>query len=61
MRYTIKKATEWGAGTGPNGTGKCAKVTGWYVVEGSRKVRAFTGPDAEAKAWTWAKFCEDHL
>lgn len=56
--YTTKSAQEWGNGIGPNGTGRRAKVSGFYVVnpEG-RNCRAFTGKDAETKATEWAKFC----
>lgn len=59
--YTIKAATEWGAGKGPNGTGKRAKVTGWYVVRDGRNIRAFTGPNAEKQATKWAAFCNENF
>ncbi len=32
-RYTIEAATEWGIGTGWNGTGRREKVSGFYVVD----------------------------
>ena len=60
MTYTTQQATEYGNGIGPNGTGKRQKVTGWYVLNGERRIRAFTGKDAEQKAADWAKFCEEH-
>jgi hypothetical protein len=62
-RYTVESATEWGIGRGPNGTGKSERVSGFYVVRVSTKkrIRAFTGKDAETKANEWAKFCEEHF
>jgi hypothetical protein len=62
MSYKIEGSTEWGAGIGPNGTGKRKMVCGFYVVspEG-RKVRAFTGMNAEADAGKWAAFCNENL
>jgi hypothetical protein len=62
-RYTIEAATEYGAGRGPNGTGRRAKVSGFYVVDtkSNRRCRAFTGKDAEQKATAWAAYCEEHL
>ena len=62
MKFTVEASTEWGAGIGPNGTGKRAKVSGFYVVnQDGRKVRAFTGKNAESQANDWAKFCEEHF
>lgn len=61
MTYTVQAATEYTAGTGVNGYGKRAKVSGFYVMKGDRKVRAFTGKDAEQKAIEWAKFCTENL
>ena len=61
-QYTTEAATEWTAGTGVNGYGKRAKVSGFYVVDPSgRRCRAFTGRDAEIKAAAWAKFCTENL
>lgn len=60
MSYTIEAASEWGNGIGPNGTGRRAKVTGFYVISPrGRKVRAFTGPQAEAQAKAWAVRCDE--
>jgi hypothetical protein len=62
MAYTIEAATEYGPGGGVNGTGRRVKVSGFFVVgPDGRKVRAFTGKDAEQKAAEWAKFCEEHF
>ncbi len=61
MAYTIQPATEFTAGTGANGYGKRAKISGFYVVQGDRRVRAFTGKDAEQKAAEWAKFCNENF
>ncbi len=62
MAYTIQAATEYGPGGGVNGYGKRVKVTGFYVVDANgRRVRAFTGKDAEKKATDWAKFCEENF
>lgn len=59
-QYTIEAATEWGIGTGVNGTGKRAKVSGFYVVSPrGRKVRAFTGPKAQEQAAQWATKCDE--
>lgn len=59
--YTTEAATEYGIGTGPNGIGRRAKVSGWYVVNNGRRTRAFTGKDAETKAKSWAIFCNENL
>lgn len=61
-KYTTKSATEYGNGIGPNGMGRRAKVSGFYVVspEG-RNARAFTGKDAEQKASEWAAYCNENL
>lgn len=50
MRYTVKAATEYGIGGGVNGTGKRPMIRGFYVVEGSRRVRAFA--QGSAQKWT---------
>lgn len=61
-QYTIKAATEYGNGIGPNGTGRRAKVSGFYVVSpAGRNVRAFTGKDAEMNARNWADFCTENF
>lgn len=58
--YTTTAATEIGTGQGVNGTGKRAKVSGFFVVNPQgRRCRAFTGKDAEAQAEAWAKFCNE--
>ena len=59
-QYTIKAATEWGIGIGPNGTGRRRKISGFYVIspEG-RRVRAFIGKNAEDDAKTWAIKCDE--
>jgi hypothetical protein len=60
--YTTQKSTEYGTGMGVNGTGKRAKIEGWYVISPSgRKARAFTGNEAEAKANKWAEFCNENF
>jgi hypothetical protein len=61
MNFSIKAATEWGIGGGANGTGRREKVTGYYVIapQSGRKVRAFTGPKAEAQAKEWALKCDE--
>jgi hypothetical protein len=61
MAYTTQAAIEFTAGTGVNGTGKQSKISGFYVMRGTRRVRAFTGKDAEQKATEWAKFCNENL
>ncbi len=62
MTYTTEAATEWGGGRGPNGMGKRVKVSGFYVIcPKGRRVRAFTGKDAEQKATDWAKFCTENF
>jgi hypothetical protein len=61
MTYTVEAANEWTAGTGVNGYGKRAKISGFYVMKGDRKVRAFTGKNAEREAIAWAKFCTENL
>lgn len=62
MNHTVEAATEYGAGIGPNGTGKRAKVSGYYVVNShGRRIRAFTGKDAQQKANDWAKHCDEHF
>lgn len=64
-QHTIAPATEWGIGQGVNGTGKRAKVSGFYVVNhAGRRVRAFTGKNAETDARNWAAHlteCTDDL
>ena len=61
MNFSIKAATEWGIGRGPNGTGRHEKVTGYYVIapQSGRKVRAFTGKNAETQAREWALKCDE--
>jgi hypothetical protein len=61
MNYTIQAATEYGIGTGPNGTGKRAKVSGFYVISPrGRRIRAFTGgKNAETQAKEWALRCDE--
>jgi len=60
--YTIEASTEWGAGIGPNGTGKRAKVSGFYVVSpDGRKARAFKGANAEKQAAEWASHLNETL
>jgi hypothetical protein len=61
MNFTIQAATEYGIGYGPNGTGKRAKVSGFYVIapQSGRRVRAFTGKNAEAQAKEWAIRCDE--
>jgi hypothetical protein len=61
MNFTIQAATEWGIGRGPNGTGRREKVSGYYVIapKSGRKVRAFTGKNAEAQAKEWAQKCDE--
>lgn len=62
MAYTIEAATEYGPGGSVNGYGKRVVVSGFYVVNSSgRRVRAFTGRDAEQKALEWARFCEENF
>lgn len=61
-QYTIKKATEYGIGGSVNGTGRRPKITGFYVLNRQgRRVRAFTGPECESKAQTWADFCNENF
>ncbi len=62
-RYTIESAKEWGLGRGPNGTGKRERITGFYVVRLStgKRIRAFTGKNAEQDAAKWAEYCEEHF
>jgi hypothetical protein len=62
-RYTVESATEWGLGRGPNGTGRREKVSGFYVVRLStgKRIRAFTGKNAEQQAHDWAKYCAEHF
>ncbi len=61
--YTTEAASEWGNGTGANGTGRRARVAGFYVVDGrsGRRVNCFTGPNAEAQATKWASRLEEAL
>lgn len=60
--YSIKAGTEWSIGQGVNGTGRRAKITGFYVLDpNGRSVNAFSGKDAEQKATDWAKFCNEKL
>lgn len=61
--YTTEAASEWGIGTGANGTGRRARVTGFYVVDSrsGRKVNCFTGPNAETQAAKWATRLEEAL
>jgi hypothetical protein len=61
MNFTIKAATEWGIGYGPNGTGKRARIIGFYVIapKSRRRVRAFTGKNAEVQATEWARKCDE--
>jgi hypothetical protein len=61
MNFTIQAATEWGVGQSVNGTGRRAKVSGFYVIspQSLRRVRAFTGKNAEAEARRWAKKCDE--
>lgn len=60
MNFTIQAATEYGIGLGPNGTGKRAKVTGFYVISPrGRRTRAFTGKNAETQAKEWALRCDE--
>ena len=60
--YTVEASTEFGAGTGVNGYGKRAKVTGFYVVNrNGRRCRAFTGKDAEQKAKNWASYLTENM
>ena len=62
MTYTIEAATEWSIGQSVNGTGKRQKIHGFFVVNPQgRRVRAFTGKDAQQKATEWAKICTEHL
>jgi hypothetical protein len=62
MTYTIEAAAEYGPGASVNGTGRRVKVSGFFVVDGNgRRVRAFTGKDAEKKAQEWAEFCTENL
>lgn len=62
MRYTVEAATEWGIGGGVNGTGRRTKISGFYVVnQHGRRIRAFTGKEAEQKAREWAAFCEENF
>ena len=58
LTYAIQAATEYGIGRGPNGTGRRAKVSGFYVISpGGRRIHAFTGKNAETKAKEWAAQC----
>ena len=60
MAFTIQAATEYGIGCGPNGTGRRAKISGFYVVSPrGRRVRAFTGKCAEVQAREWAIKCDE--
>jgi hypothetical protein len=61
MNFTIRAATEYGIGGGVNGLGRRQKVSGFYVIapQSGRKVRAFTGKNAEAQAKEWALKCDE--
>ena len=61
VNFTIQAATEYGIGRGPNGTGRREKVSGFYVLapKSGRRVRAFTGKNAEAQAKEWALRCDE--
>lgn len=62
QNHTIRAATEWGSGMGPNGTGRREKVSGFYVIDrAGRKIRAFVGKGAEVEASAWAKHCDEHF
>lgn len=61
-KYTIEAATEYGPGASVNGAGRRVKVTGYFVLDrNGRRVRPFTGKDAQAKATAWAAYCNEHL
>lgn len=61
--FTTNAASEWGVGIGVNGTGRRARVHGFYVVDTrtSRAVRAFTGSDAAVQAAAWAERLDEML
>lgn len=61
MNFKIQAASEYGIGRGPNGTGRREKISGYYVIapKSGRKVRAFTGKDAEVRAKEWALKCDE--
>jgi hypothetical protein len=64
MRYAVEAAKEWGAGTGPNGYGKRAKVSGAYTIEVAtgRRVRAFTDREGGIEAaQKWATYLEERM
>ena len=71
MTYSIEAATEYGAGIGPNGTGRRSKVQGFYVVDQTgRRCRAFSAPNAKpasidelakAKAAEWAEVLNQRM
>lgn len=61
--FTTKAASEWGIGTGVNGTGRRERVHGFYVIDtrDNRAVHAFTGPKAEQESTDWASRLEGML
>ena len=61
MHFTIQAATEYGIGGGVNGYGKRQKISGFYVIapQSGRRVRAFTGKNAEMQAKEWAVKCDE--
>jgi hypothetical protein len=63
MIFATQAAKEWSIGQGANGTGRREIVRGFFVVDtrSGRKVRAFTGKNAEAEAANWATQLEGML
>jgi hypothetical protein len=61
--FTTKAASEWGVGTGVNGTGRRVRVHGFYVIDtrNNKAVRAFTGSQAGEQAEAWAIRLEEML
>jgi hypothetical protein len=50
MTITVQAASEYGIGTGVNGSGKRPLIRGFYVCRNGRPVRAFA--QGEAQKWT---------
>jgi hypothetical protein len=60
MIYTVEAATELAPGV--TISSRRIKVSGFFVVNPQgRRVRAFTGKDAEQKAQEWAKILTERL
>lgn len=50
MKHTIEAAKEYGVGMGVNGTGKRPLIRGFFVMRGTKRVRAFA--QGSGQKWT---------